>query len=105
MRDRDESLTSFPNKAHKTIQNSEMNFRFKYKLHFFRDLAARNCLVDNLRVKITDFGMSREEDVYMSESKNFPVRWTAPESLTNSKHFIYVPLDSNHRLSLVYICT
>lgn len=49
-----------------------------------RDLAARNCLVDNLRVKITDFGMSREEDVYMSESKNFPVRWTAPESLTNN---------------------
>lgn len=49
-----------------------------------RDLAARNCLVDKSRVKINDFGMSREEDIYMRQSSdNFPVRWTAPESLTN----------------------
>lgn len=46
-----------------------------------RDLAARNCLVDKSVVKITDFGMSREEEIYTSVSKQIPVRWTAPESL------------------------
>ena len=50
-----------------------------------RDLAARNCLIgakyENL--KISDFGMSREEDcgVYevSSGTKQVPIKWTAPE--------------------------
>ncbi|XP_054283639.1 muscle, skeletal receptor tyrosine protein kinase-like [Macrosteles quadrilineatus] len=51
-----------------------------------RDLACRNCLVgDNLRVKIADFGMSR--DVYTCDyykiggSRLLPVRWISPESV------------------------
>lgn len=49
-----------------------------------RDLAARNCLVtkDNV-VKISDFGMSREEDnegIYTIHStKEIPFKWCAPE--------------------------
>lgn len=51
-----------------------------------RDLAARNCLVaEHNVVKISDFGMSRQQDdgVYSSEGgpKHVPVKWTAPEAL------------------------
>lgn len=49
-----------------------------------RDLAARNCLVgkDNI-VKISDFGMSREEEEYIVSDgmKQIPIKWTAPEAL------------------------
>lgn len=49
-----------------------------------RDLAARNCLVgENDIVKISDFGMSREEEcgIYQvsSGSRQIPIKWTAPE--------------------------
>lgn len=49
-----------------------------------RDLAARNCLVgENEVVKISDFGMSREEEggIYTvsSGSRAIPIKWTAPE--------------------------
>lgn len=51
-----------------------------------RDLAARNCLVtERNTLKISDFGMSREEEdgIYASTGgmKQIPVKWTAPEAL------------------------
>lgn len=50
-----------------------------------RDLAARNCLVgENNVLKISDFGMSRQEDggIYSSSGlKQIPIKWTAPEAL------------------------
>ncbi|XP_075458137.1 tyrosine-protein kinase Fer isoform X2 [Ascaphus truei] len=50
-----------------------------------RDLAARNCLVgENNILKISDFGMSRQEDdgIYSSSGlKQIPIKWTAPEAL------------------------
>uniref|UniRef100_A0A671KRF9 Tyrosine-protein kinase n=1 Tax=Sinocyclocheilus anshuiensis TaxID=1608454 RepID=A0A671KRF9_9TELE len=51
-----------------------------------RDLAARNCLVgEESVVKISDFGMSRQEQdgVYSATGgmKQIPVKWTAPEAL------------------------
>lgn len=49
-----------------------------------RDLAARNCLVGNENiVKISDFGMSREEEEYIVSDgmKQIPIKWTAPEAL------------------------
>jgi abelson tyrosine-protein kinase 1 len=55
-----------------------------------RDLAARNVLVDEkLRVKIADFGLSREasdgddRNYYrMKTARPLPLRWTAPEVVT-----------------------
>ena len=55
-----------------------------------RDLAARNCLVGNVPgapaekiVKISDFGMSRENEIYECSDgmKQIPIKWTAPEAL------------------------
>ncbi|XP_030015743.1 tyrosine-protein kinase Fes/Fps [Sphaeramia orbicularis] len=56
-----------------------------------RDLAARNCLVaENNMVKISDFGMSRQEDdgVYSAEGglRQIPVKWTAPEALNYGRY-------------------
>ncbi|CAK1587076.1 unnamed protein product [Parnassius mnemosyne] len=54
-----------------------------------RDLAARNCLVaDDHTVKISDFGMSREEEEYIVSGgmKQIPIKWTAPEALNFGKY-------------------
>ncbi|CAG4982707.1 unnamed protein product [Parnassius apollo] len=54
-----------------------------------RDLAARNCLVaDDNTVKISDFGMSREEEEYIVSGgmKQIPIKWTAPEALNFGKY-------------------
>ncbi|XP_050739542.1 tyrosine-protein kinase Fer-like isoform X4 [Eriocheir sinensis] len=54
-----------------------------------RDLAARNCLVGHRNsVKISDFGMSREEEeYYVSDGmKQIPIKWTAPEALNFGKY-------------------
>ncbi|XP_065349663.1 tyrosine-protein kinase Fer isoform X2 [Cloeon dipterum] len=54
-----------------------------------RDLAARNCLIglENI-VKISDFGMSREEEEYIVSDgmKQIPIKWTAPEALNYGKY-------------------
>uniref|UniRef100_A0A8C4ZXB7 FES proto-oncogene, tyrosine kinase n=1 Tax=Gadus morhua TaxID=8049 RepID=A0A8C4ZXB7_GADMO len=56
-----------------------------------RDLAARNCLVGEQHVvKISDFGMSREEEdgVYSATGglRQVPVKWTAPEALNYGRY-------------------
>ncbi|KAM9794311.1 tyrosine-protein kinase Fer [Syngnathus typhle] len=55
-----------------------------------RDLAARNCLVgEGTLLKISDFGMSRQEDdgVYSSSGlKQIPIKWTAPEALNYGRY-------------------
>ncbi|KAA0722868.1 Tyrosine-protein kinase [Triplophysa tibetana] len=56
-----------------------------------RDLAARNCLVgEESVVKISDFGMSRQEQdgVYDATGgmKQIPVKWTAPEALNYGRY-------------------
>lgn len=55
-----------------------------------RDLAARNCLVsEGKMLKISDFGMSRQEDdgVYSSSGlKQIPIKWTAPEALNYGRY-------------------
>ncbi|TRY92456.1 hypothetical protein DNTS_028162 [Danionella cerebrum] len=55
------------------------------------DLAARNCLVaEDSVVKISDFGMSRQEQdgVYSATGgmRQIPVRWTAPEALNYGRY-------------------
>ncbi|XP_051919529.1 tyrosine-protein kinase Fes/Fps isoform X2 [Hippocampus zosterae] len=56
-----------------------------------RDLAARNCLVTEQRVvKISDFGMSRQQDdgVYsaVGSLRQIPIKWTAPEALNYGRY-------------------
>jgi len=49
----------------------------------------RNCLVgDTHVVKISDFGMSREEEEYIVSDglKQIPIKWTAPEALNYGKY-------------------
>ncbi|CAJ0573740.1 unnamed protein product, partial [Mesorhabditis spiculigera] len=52
-----------------------------------RDVAARNCLVSGGRVKISDFGLSREMSNREARYKlkdlhqRLPIRWLAPETL------------------------
>ncbi|VDP92107.1 unnamed protein product [Echinostoma caproni] len=56
-----------------------------------RDLAARNCLVSETgRLKIADFGMSREENIYeLSDRRGqIPIKWTAPEALATGRYTI-----------------
>ena len=65
-----------------------------------RDLAARNCLVgDKNSVKISDFGMSREEEEYVVSDgmKQIPIKWTAPEALSYGK--TNSPVICNHAQS------
>ncbi|XP_038057992.1 tyrosine-protein kinase Fer-like isoform X2 [Patiria miniata] len=55
-----------------------------------RDLAARNCLVGHKNIiKISDFGMSREDDVYTIKGgamRQIPIKWTAPEAMNYGKY-------------------
>ncbi|XP_050510998.1 proto-oncogene tyrosine-protein kinase ROS isoform X1 [Diabrotica virgifera virgifera] len=67
--------------------------RYLEEMHFVhRDLACRNCLVSSYEsdfriVKIGDFGLARDiykNDYYRKEGEALlPVRWMAPESLTD----------------------
>ncbi|NXA55795.1 FES kinase, partial [Nothocercus julius] len=71
----------------KMTENAAAGMEYLESKHcIHRDLAARNCLVtEKNTLKISDFGMSREEEdgVYASTGgmKQIPVKWTAPEAL------------------------
>ncbi|KAK6727032.1 hypothetical protein RB195_004999 [Necator americanus] len=57
-----------------------------------RDVAARNCLVHNGEVKISDFGLSRElsnrakKYKIKDQNQRLPVRWLAPEVLSSATY-------------------
>jgi len=47
-----------------------------------RDIASRNCLYGDGKVKISDFGLTREGTVFqMDPASRVPIRWLAPETL------------------------
>jgi len=62
----------------------------------FKDLAARNVLVDDrLTCKIADFGLSRglrqcsgsmEQEYTTQQGGKIPIRWTAPEAILHHKY-------------------
>lgn len=53
-------------------------------------------------VKISDFGMSREEEEYIVSDgmKQIPIKWTAPEALNYGKFLKYH--QRNYNLSLFF---
>jgi serine/threonine protein kinase len=55
-----------------------------------RDIAARNFLLTNdLQLKMSDFGMSKLNEIYYAGSgrdAQIPVRWSAPEILTRQRY-------------------
>eukprot|EP00043_Microstomoeca_roanoka_P013002 m.126863 g.126863 ORF g.126863 m.126863 type:complete len:842 (-) comp15645_c1_seq3:1805-4330(-) len=51
-----------------------------------RDLACRNILVTlNFTCKITDFGLTRNQIYYSSNADTLPVKWSAPEAITDGQ--------------------
>ncbi|KAM8974441.1 tyrosine-protein kinase Fes/Fps isoform 2-T2 [Pelodytes ibericus] len=74
------------------VENAAAGMEYLESKHcIHRDLAARNCLVTEKNVlKISDFGMSREEEdgVYSATGgmKQIPVKWTAPEALNYGRY-------------------
>ena len=74
-----------------------------------RDLAARNCLVaEHNVVKISDFGMSRQQDdgVYSAEGglRQIPVKWTAPEALNYGTTQLFLPCNHNQHTTPGSVC-
>ncbi|KAH7700458.1 TK/FER protein kinase [Aphelenchoides avenae] len=52
-----------------------------------RDIAARNCLYGDGKVKISDFGLAREGTEFQMDPHNrVPIRWLAPETLRTAKY-------------------
>ncbi|XP_062998940.1 tyrosine-protein kinase Fes/Fps [Elgaria multicarinata webbii] len=76
----------------KMMENAAAGMAYLASKHcIHRDLAARNCLVtEKNTLKISDFGMSREQEdgIYSSTGsmKQIPVKWTAPEALTYGRY-------------------
>ncbi|KAM6195538.1 tyrosine-protein kinase Fes/Fps [Sarcoramphus papa] len=76
----------------KMTENAAAGMEYLESKHcIHRDLAARNCLVtEKNTLKISDFGMSREEEdgIYAATGgmKQIPVKWTAPEALNYGRY-------------------
>ncbi|KAI1724003.1 protein tyrosine kinase domain-containing protein [Ditylenchus destructor] len=52
-----------------------------------RDIAARNCLYSEEKVKISDFGLTQEGTVYAMDPKSrVPIRWLSPETLRTAMY-------------------
>ena len=78
--------------AHHLLEHLGMEYLSSHH-YVHRDLAARNCLIsDNLTVKISDFGLSRDiysSDYYRVQGKSLlPVRWMPPEAILYGKFTI-----------------
>uniref|UniRef100_A0A914YTX0 Protein kinase domain-containing protein n=1 Tax=Panagrolaimus superbus TaxID=310955 RepID=A0A914YTX0_9BILA len=50
-----------------------------------RDIAARNCLYGNDKVKISDFGLAKTGVFFqVTQMTKAPIRWLAPETLKDT---------------------
>lgn len=69
------------------IKTKRNSFQETPSIVYFLDLH-KFCLGYNNVVKISDFGMSREEEEYIVSDgmKQIPIKWTAPEALNFGKY-------------------
>ncbi|CAD5228426.1 unnamed protein product [Bursaphelenchus okinawaensis] len=75
----------------KTVMVVQAAFGLEY-MHglnlIHRDVAARNCLYGDDKIKIADFGLTREGPMFkMSMDKKVPIRWLAPETLKGGIYY------------------
>ena len=55
-----------------------------------RDLAARNVLISSdFTMKISDFGLSKDQGYYISARGKLPWKWMALESIADHKFTVY----------------
>ena len=93
----DSFLRSYENKTLLTVQlKSEMCLDVVRGMVYIskkgvihRDLAVRNLLLTSSNsVKVSDFGMSRENNYYSSSSKVIPYRWSALEVVNGGNNSV-----------------
>lgn len=59
--------------------------KYKRKNVYYRDLAARNVLIDEREtLKISDFGLSRSGIYINTKRKKVPLRWLSVEAMRDS---------------------
>ncbi|VIO97650.1 Protein kinase domain containing protein [Brugia malayi] len=89
------ALDSYLQKNHVSVeQKMDMCLGASWGLEYLhakpvlhRDIAARNCLFGDNKIKISDFGLTREGTVYqMDPRKRVPIRWLAPETLRTAMY-------------------
>ncbi|VDM65034.1 unnamed protein product [Strongylus vulgaris] len=79
--------TSTPKQKMSWAAHASYGLAYLHSRHFIhRDIAARNCLLaGDLMLKIADFGLTREGDVYlMATRRKLPVKWIPPEVIENN---------------------
>ena len=55
-----------------------------------RDLAARNVLISSdFTMKISDFGLSKDQNYYTSQGGKLPWKWMALESIVDHRFSVY----------------
>lgn len=70
----------------------ERNWNVIEGIYFYRDIAARNCLIEpsSLRVRLADTALARDlfpQDYHcLGDNENRPIRWMALETLQHNQY-------------------
>ncbi|RCN39646.1 hypothetical protein ANCCAN_14428 [Ancylostoma caninum] len=79
--------TSTPKQKLNWVAEAAYGLAYLHSRNFIhRDIAARNCLLaSNNVLKIGDFGLTREGEIYqMATTRKLPIKWIPPEIIVNN---------------------
>ncbi|KAL6741670.1 hypothetical protein Aduo_014901 [Ancylostoma duodenale] len=78
--------TSTPKQKLNWVAEAAYGLAYLHSRNFIhRDIAARNCLLTSNNLKIGDFGLTREGDIYhMATTRKLPIKWIPPEIIVNN---------------------